>query len=84
MPRASEIKRGQVVENDGAVFAVRHIERSAPTTRGGGTESISDGLKGPTVLIIGATPVAIQLPDYITPGEKVRVNTESREFMSRA
>lgn len=188
MPRASEIKRGQVVEHDGTVFSVRNIERSAPTARGGGTlyrfkleaipggerrevtlkgddvlkdadlvrrqsefsyrdgnqfvfmdsedftqylidaevigdsaEYITDGLEGIYVLIIDATPVAIQLPqsvvlevsdtapvmkgatasksskpatletgleiqvpDYITPGEKVRVNTESREFMSRA
>ena len=84
MPRASEIKRGQVVENDGAVFAVRHIERSAPTPRGGSTESITDGLQGIYVLIIDATPVAIQLHDNVTPGKKVRVNTESREFMSRA
>lgn len=188
MPRASEIKRGQVVEHDGAVFAVRHIERSAPTARGGGTlyrfkleaipggdrkevtlkgddvlkdadlvrrqcefsyrdgdqfvfmdnedfsqylidadavgdsaNYITDGLQGIYAVIIDDTPVAIQLPqsvvlevtdtapvmkgatasrsnkpatletglevqvpDYITPGEKVRVNTESNEFMSRA
>ncbi|NBB92406.1 MAG: elongation factor P-like protein YeiP [Gammaproteobacteria bacterium] len=188
MPRASEIKRGQVVEHDGGVFAVRNIERSAPTARGGGTlyrfklegipggerkettlkgddvlkeadlvrrqsefsyrdgnqfvfmdsedfsqylvdaeavgdaaDYINDGLQGLYVLIIEDTPVAIQLPqsvvlevtetapvmkgatatksnkpatletgleiqvpDYITPGEKVRVNTESGEFMSRA
>jgi len=188
MPRASEIKRGQVIEHDATVWAVRQIERSAPTARGGGTlyrfrleaipggerreltlkgddvlreadlvrrqcefsyrdgnqfvfmdsedfsqylldsemvgdaaYYISDGLQGIYVLIIGDAPVAIQLPqsvvlavtdtapvmkgatatksnkpatletglevqvpDYITPGEKVRVNTESGEFMSRA
>jgi elongation factor P len=188
MPKASEIKRGQVIEQDGIVYAVRQIDRSAPTARGGGTiyrfkleaipagdrreltfkgddmireadlsrrqcefsyrdadgfvfmdsedysqyvlseadigdaaGYITDGLTGIYVLIIGEQPVAIQLPqsvtlevtetapvmkgasanrsakpatletgldilvpDYITPGEKVKVNTETGEFMSRA
>lgn len=188
MPRANEIKRGQVIEHDGTVYAVRQIDRSAPTARGGGTlyrfkleaipagdrreltlkgddmvreadlsrrqsefsyrdadgfvfmdnedfsqyilsedavgdavGYITDGLQGIYVLIIGDDPVAIQLPqsvilevrdtapvmkgasanksskpatvetglevmvpDYITPGEKVKVNTETGEFMSRA
>jgi len=188
MPRVTEIKRGQVIEHDGVVYAVRNIERSAPTARGGGTiyrfkleaipggerreislkgddvlkdadlvrrqsefsyrdggqlvfmdsedftqylidaeavgdavNYITDGLQGIYVLIIGDSPVAIQLPqsvvlevtdtapvmkgatasrsnkpatletgvevqvpDYITPGERVRVNTENNEFMSRA
>lgn len=188
MPKASEIKRGQVIEQDGIVYAVRQIDRSAPTARGGGTiyrfklEAIPagdrrelsfkgddmireadlsrrqsefsyrdadgfvfmdsedysqyvlseadigdsagyiiDGLTGIYVLIIGEQPVAIQLPqsvtlevietapvmkgasanrsakpatletgldilvpDYITPGERVKVNTETGEFMSRA
>jgi elongation factor P len=188
MPKASEIKRGQVIDQEGTVFAVRQIDRSAPTARGGGTlyrfkleaipsgdrrevtfkgddmvreadlsrrqsefsyrdadgfvfmdsedysqyilseaavgdavGYITDGLQGIYVLIIGENPVAIQLPqsvvlevtdtapvmkgatasksskpatletgldvmvpDYITPGEKVKVNTETGEFMSRA
>ncbi len=188
MPKANEVKRGQVIEHDGTVYAIRQIDRSSPTARGGGTlfrfkvESIpagdrreltfkgddllrdadltrrqtefsyrdadgfvfmdnedfsqyvlspddvgdaagyiTDGLQGIYVLIIGDDPVAIQLPqsvilevtetapvmkgasanksskpatletgievlvpDYITPGEKIKVNTETGEFMSRA
>jgi len=188
MPKVTEIKRGNVIEHDGTVWAVRQIDRSAPTARGGGTlyrfklESIpggdrreltfkgddqvneadlvrrqsefsyrdgdgfvfmdsedysqyilsesdvgdaaafiTDGLGDIYVLIISDQPVAIQLPqsvvlevtdtapvmkgatasrsakpatlatgleiqvpDYITPGEKVKVNTETHEFMSRA
>lgn len=188
MPRAGEIKRGQVIEHDGVVCAVRRIDRSAPTARGGGTlyrfrleaipggerrevtlkgddvvpdadlvrrqcefsyrdgnqfvfmdsedfsqymldadavgdaaGYITEGLQGVYAVIIGDIPVAIQLPqsvvlevtdtapvikgatanrsnkpatletgleaqvpDYITPGERVRVNTESGEFMGRA
>jgi len=188
MPKASEVKRAQVIEHDGTVYAVRQIDRSAPTARGGGTlyrfkleaipggdrreltfkgddmlreadlvrrqcefsyrdgeslvfmdsedytqyllseadvgeaaDFITDGLAGIYMLIIADQPVAIQLPqsvilevtdtapvmkgatasrsakpatletgleiqvpDYITPGEKVKVNTETAEFMSRA
>ncbi|QOC21410.1 elongation factor P-like protein YeiP [Wenzhouxiangella sp. AB-CW3] len=188
MPRASEIKRGNVIEHDGTVYAVRQIDRSAPTARGGGTlfrfklhgipggerreltckgddvlreadlvrrqssfsyrdadgfvfmddedfrqhlvseadvgeaaGYITDGLGGIFVLLIDDVPVAIDLPqsvvlevtdtapvmkgatatksnkpatletgievmvpDYITPGEKIKVNTETGEFMSRA
>lgn len=188
MPKASDVKRGQVIDVDGAVCAVRQIDRSSPTARGGGTlyrlkvegipggerreltfkgddmireadlsrrqcsysyrdgdgfvfmddedysqylidESalgdqvgyLTEGLPGIYVLIIGETPVAIQLPqsvilevldtapvlkgasanksnkpatlatgievlvpDYITPGEAIKVNTETGEFMSRA
>jgi len=188
MPKASEIKRGQVVEHDGSTYSVRQIDRSAPTARGGGTlfrfklegipggerreltlkgddllreadlvrrqstfsyrdgdqfvfmdtedytqytlsaseigeasRYISDGLEGIYLLIIADRPIAIQLPqsvelrvsetapvlkgataaksskpavletglevlvpDYITSGETIRVNTESGEFMGRA
>lgn len=188
MPKVNEIKRGQVIEHDGTVYAVRHIDRSAPTARGGGTlyrfkleaipggerreltfkgdDSLKDadlvrrqceysyrdadglvfmdsedytqyvlsesdvgdaavylleGQGGIYMLIIADQPVAIQLPqsvvlavtdtapvmkgatasrsakparletgvdvlvpDYITPGEKIKVNTETGEFMSRA
>lgn len=188
MPKASEVKRGQVVEHDGTVYVVRQIDRSAPTARGGGTlyrfklnaipsndrreltfkgddvlkdadlirraceYSYRDGddwvfmdqedfsqyilsneavgeasnylLEGQAdiyVLIIDGQPVACQLPqsvvltveetapvmkgatasksakparletgldvmvpDYITNGEAIKVNTETGEFMSRA
>ncbi len=33
--KASDIKKGNVVEYDGTVYQVRDIERSAPTARGG-------------------------------------------------
>ena len=187
MPRASEIKKGFVLEHDGRVWAVRDLSRSAPTARGGGTLHrfkleavpggerrevtfksdddvreadlvrrqatfsyrdgddyvfmddedfsqyllspdavgeaagyITDGLAGCHVLLIDGSPAALQLPqsvelevtdtapvmkgatasrsakpattetgvevmvpDYITPGERIRVNTETGEFMSR-
>lgn len=188
MPKASDVKKGFVLEHDGRVWAVRDLSRSAPTARGGGTlhrfkleavpggerreltlksddtvreadlvrrqatfsyrdgddyvfmddEDFSqytlspdaigeatgyivDGLAGCYVLLIEGAPVALQLPqsvalavtdtapvikgatasrsakpattetgvevmvpDYITPGERIRVNTETGEFMSRA
>jgi len=33
--KASDVKKGNVVEHEGAVYQVRDIERSAPTARGG-------------------------------------------------
>lgn len=188
MPKASEIKRGQVVQHDGEVHVVRDVSRSAPTARGantlfrirlqaipgGGRRELTlkgddvldladlvrrqseysyndgshyvfmdsenfnqylldeealgdaagyiiDGLDGIFVILIDDQPVAIELPqsvvlevtetapvikgatatrsakpatletglevlvpDYITPGEKVRINTDNGEFMGRA
>ncbi len=188
MPRANEIKRGQVVEYNGAPYMIRSIEKSSPTARGGNTlyrfkllgvangvradatlkaddslpevdltrrmcqysyrdgdavvvmdsedytpytlsedmvgedaGYISDGLDGIQVLIVDETPIGLQLPqsvvmevvetapyikgasatgrtkpaklssgielpvpEYVTNGEKVRVNTETGEFMGRA
>jgi elongation factor P len=188
MPKANEIKRGNVIEHDGRVWAVRDVSRSAPTARGGGTlyrfkleaipggdrqeltlkgddtakdadlvrrqssfsyrdgdefvfmddedfsqyllnadavgdaaGYITDGLGGLYVLLIDGQPVAVQLPqsvelsvtdtapvmkgatatrsakpattetglevmvpDYITAGEIIKVNTETAEFMGRA
>jgi elongation factor P len=37
MPRASDIKRGAVIEQGGRAWSVRDISRSTPTARGGGT-----------------------------------------------
>jgi elongation factor P len=37
MPRASEIKRGSVIEHEGQVYAVKDLSKSAPTARGSGT-----------------------------------------------
>lgn len=31
-----------------------------------------------------STGLVVQVPEYITPGEKIKVNTDSGEFMSRA
>ena len=33
--KASDVKKGNVVEHEGAVYQIRGIERSAPTARGG-------------------------------------------------
>ncbi len=31
-----------------------------------------------------STGLVVQVPEYLTPGEKIKVNTETREFISRA
>ncbi len=188
MPKANEIKRGQVVEHDRRVWVVRDLSRSSPTARGGNTlyrfklqavpggerlelslkgdevlrpadltrrqcsfsynegatfvfmdgedytqytldadavgeasGYITAGLENIQVLLIDGAPVAVELPqsvelevidtapvmkgatasrsakparmntgidvmvpDYITTGERIKVNTETGEFMGRA
>lgn len=65
MPGLNEVKRGQVVEHDIAVYRVRSINRSAHTARAAGTlyrfrpETTPGGGR-----------------KDVTPGEKSRVNTE--------
>jgi elongation factor P len=31
-----------------------------------------------------STGLVVQVPEYLTPGEKIKVNTETREYISRA
>jgi elongation factor P len=31
-----------------------------------------------------STALVVQVPEYLTPGEKIKVNTETGEFISRA
>jgi elongation factor P len=31
-----------------------------------------------------STGLVVQVPEYLTPGEKIKVNTDTREFVSRA
>jgi elongation factor P len=31
-----------------------------------------------------STGLVVQVPEYLTPGEIIKVNTETREFISRA
>lgn len=185
--KANEIKKGVVIEYNGAIYSVRDVERSAPTARGGNTTFriqmfsipsgqkidlslrgddelvdvqlerrqatfsymdgddfvfmdsenytqyllskglvgndagfIVEGLEGYFVAIVDELPIALQLPqsvvleitdtapelkgasatkrtkpatlstglevqvpEYIALGEKIRINTETREFMSR-
>lgn len=185
--KASEVKKGVILEHNGMIYSVRDVERSVPTARGGNTtyriqmfaipggqkidlslradddvtdvdlvrrqavfsymdgndyvfmdaedytqyilspEIIGDnagfiveGLEGYFVSVIDETPIAmqppqsvvlevvdtapelkgasatkrnkpailstgfeVQVPEYISVGEKIRVNTETREFMSR-
>jgi elongation factor P len=33
--KASDVKKGNVIEHEGTVYQVRDIERSSPTARGG-------------------------------------------------
>jgi elongation factor P len=53
------------------------IEETAPAMK---AASSSARTKPATM----STGLVIQVPEYLTPGETIRVNTETREFISRA
>ena len=56
---------------------VLEIEETAP----GMKAASSSARTKPATL---STGLVVQVPEYLTPGEKIKVNTESREFISRA
>lgn len=56
---------------------VLEVEECAPAMK---TASASARTKPATM----TTGLVIQVPEYLTQGEKVKINTETREFMSRA
>ena len=56
---------------------VKTIVETAPGIKGASASARTK----PAVLDGGIT---IQVPEYIEPGERIKVNTESRKFMSRA
>ncbi|MDT8386319.1 MAG: elongation factor P-like protein YeiP [Thiogranum sp.] len=56
---------------------VLEIEECAPGIKG----ASSSARTKPATL---STGLVVQVPEYLTPGEKIKVNTETREFMSRA
>jgi len=69
---------------DGALLAIElpasvtlEIEDTAPAMK---AASSSARTKPATV----NTGLVVQVPEYLTPGEKIKVNTETREFISRA
>ena len=69
MPKVCDLKKGNVVEINDNAYMVKHIDVKTPSARGAVT--LSNG-------------VDIQIPEYLEAGEMVKVNTETKKFMSRA
>jgi elongation factor P len=68
---------GNLVALEIPASLVFEIEETAPGIKGASATARTK----PATLSNG---VEIQVPEYLEPGEKVRVNTETRKFMSRA
>jgi elongation factor P len=68
---------GNMVSLEIPASLVFEIEQTAPAVKGASATARTK----PAVLSNG---VEIQVPEYLESGEKVRVNTETRKFMSRA
>lgn len=69
--KASEIKRGSVVEVDGAVVYITELQVQTASSRSGST---LDKVKGRNVIS----------RQNLTQGEVIKVNTVTGELMSRA
>ena len=69
MPKTCDLKKGNVVEINDAVYMVKHIDVKTSSARG--AEILSNR-------------VDIQIPGYLEAGEMVKVNTETKKIMFRA
>ncbi|EEE7176995.1 hypothetical protein NNF16_002888 [Salmonella enterica subsp. enterica serovar Typhimurium] len=77
MPRANEIKKGMVLNYNGKLLIVKDIDIQSPTARGAATlykMRFSDVRTG----------LVIQVPEYLSAGEKIRIHIEERRYMGRA
>ena len=94
MPKACDLKKGNVVEINDDAYMVKHIDGNTvsieiPLSLVFEISETAPGIKGasatartkPATLSNG---VEIQIPEYLEAGEMVKVNTETKKFMSRA
>ena len=71
------ISEGRLLAIELPASVVLEIEETAP----GMKAASSSARTKPATL---STGLVVQVPEYLTPGEKIKVNTETREFISRA
>ena len=71
------ISEGNILGIELPASVVLEIEECAP----GMKAASSSARTKPATLSSG---LVVQVPEYLTPGEKIKVNTETREFISRA
>ncbi len=71
------ISEGHLLGIELPATIVLEIEACAPGMRA----ASSSARTKPATLNTG---LIVQVPEYLTPGEKIKVNTETREFISRA
>lgn len=71
------ITDGRLLAIELPASVILEIEDTAP----GMKAASSSARTKPATLTTG---LVVQVPEYLTPGEKIKVNTETREFISRA
>jgi len=71
------VSEGNILGIELPASVVLEIEECAP----GMKAASSSARTKPATLTSG---LVVQVPEYLTPGEKIKVNTETREFISRA
>ena len=57
--KASEVKKGNVVEHNNGIYQVRDIERSSPTARGGNVTFRSTAFRAATSSTSACAPTTI-------------------------
>jgi len=71
------VSEGNILGIELPASVILEIEDCAP----GMKAASSSARTKPATLNSG---LIVQVPEYLTPGEKIKVNTETREFISRA
>lgn len=71
------ITDGRLLAIELPASVVLEIEDTAPAMKA----ASSSARTKPATL---STGLVVQVPEYLTPGEKIKINTESRDFISRA
>lgn len=71
------VTEGQILGIELPATMVMEITECAPAMKA----ASSSARTKPATL---STGLVVQVPEYLTPGEKIKINTETREFMSRA
>ena len=84
MPRANEIKKGMVLNYNGKLLIVKDIDtvdleivETAPGIKGASASARNK----PATLTTG---LVVQVPEYLSAGEKIRIHIEEKRYMGRA
>ena len=77
MIKANALKTGAVVAIDGAPCVLEHATVQTPSARGASATARPKPVTMPTGLVVN-------VPEYLSAGETIRIDTRTGEFLGRA